>query len=322
VEKRVLVTGGAGFIGSHIVDDLAQNGYEVAVLDNFSTGKLENLSKSLDKIKIFEGDITDRDRVFEVFETWKPAIVSHQAAQASVKISMERPAFDALVNVVGGINLLDASIATGKSNANGYPHFVFASTGGAIYGEVPEGKAATEDWTPQPKSPYAAAKASFEIYLKVYQAQFGLRFTVLRYANVYGPRQDPFGEAGVVAIFTERLIHGKPVTVFARRTKGDSGCIRDYVFVDDVIKVHRIVIAERLEGVFNVSTGTGKTTMEVLETIAKVLDRRPEINFENPRPGDLEVSVLDNSSISRFFSSWTGFTEGIEKTVKWFLEKT
>ncbi|MEJ5300598.1 MAG: SDR family NAD(P)-dependent oxidoreductase [Thermodesulforhabdaceae bacterium] len=313
--NRVLVTGGAGFIGSHIVDNLVRNGYEVAVLDNFGTGKLENLSEIIDKIKIFEGDITDRDLVFEVFKTWRPSIVSHQAAQASVKISMERPAFDALVNVVGGVNVLDASVATGVS------HFIFASTGGAIYGEVPEGEAAQEEWPLNPKSPYAAAKASFEIYLKVYNAQFGLPFTVLRYANVYGPRQDPFGEAGVVAIFTERLINEKPVTVFARRTKGDVGCIRDYVFVDDVVNVHRLVISQRLEGVFNVSTGTGKTTMEVLEAIANTLNCRPTINFENPRPGDLEVSVLDNSSISKLFSAWTDFPEGIAKTVKWFLEK-
>lgn len=312
--ERVLVTGGAGFIGSHIVDDLVYNGYEVAVIDNFSTGKRENLAESSGKVEIFEADITDREKIFEIFRAWKPSVVSHQAAQASVKISMERPDFDALVNVIGGVNVLDASVATGVS------HFIFASTGGAIYGEVPEGKAATEEWPPRPKSPYAAAKASFELYLKVYKAQFGLPFTVLRYANVYGPRQDPFGEAGVVAIFTERLIQRKPVIVFARRLKGDLGCIRDYVFVDDVVKVHRIMLSKRQEGIFNVSTGTGRTTMEVLKTIAGVLECRPEIHFENPRPGDLEVSVLDNIALKNLFPSWTDFNQGIQKTVKWFLK--
>ncbi|MCX7823448.1 MAG: SDR family NAD(P)-dependent oxidoreductase [Syntrophobacterales bacterium] len=313
MKKRVLVTGGAGFIGSHIVDDLVKRGYEVAVLDNFSTGRLENLSESANKVEIFKADITDRERVFEIFESWKPSIVSHQAAQASVKISMERPDLDAMVNVVGGVNVLDAAVAVGVS------YFIFASTGGAIYGEVPEGQAATEEWIPQPKSPYAAAKASFELYLKVYRAQFGLPFVVLRYANVYGPRQDPFGEAGVVAIFTERLIHGKAVTVFARRHRGDTGCVRDYVFVDDVVTVHNIMLSEKREGVFNVSTGTGKTTMEVLETIASSLNRRPQIHFDNPRAGDLEVSVLDNSALKTLFSSWTDFPTGIQKTVKWFL---
>lgn len=313
--ERVLVTGGAGFIGSHIVDDLVYNGYEVAVIDNFSTGKKENLAESSGKVEIFEADITDREKVFEIFRTWRPSFVSHQAAQASVKISMERPDLDALVNVVGGINVLDASVATGVS------HFIFASTGGAIYGEVPEGKAATEEWLPRPKSPYAAAKASFELYLRVYKAQFDLSFTVLRYANVYGPRQDPFGEAGVVAIFTERLIQKKPVSVFARRTKGDAGCIRDYVFVDDVVRVHRIMLSKQKEGIFNVSTGTGRTTMEVLETIALALGCRPEIHFENPRPGDLEVSVLDNGALKNLFPSWTDFNQGIQKTVKWFLKR-
>lgn len=316
VQERVLVTGGAGFIGSHIVDDLVKQGYEVAVIDNFSSGKPENLSESSGKIEIFQVDITDRARIMDIFKSWKPSIVSHQAAQASVKISMDRPDYDALVNVVGGVNVLDASIAVGVS------HFMFASTGGAIYGEVPEGSAAKEDWQPQPKSPYAAAKASFELYLKVYRAQFGLSFTVLRYANVYGPRQDPFGEAGVVAIFTERLIHGKPVTVFARRTKGDAGCIRDYVYVEDVVRVHNALLAQRKEGVFNVSTGIGKTTMEVLEQIASALKRKPEIHFDNPRPGDLEVSVLDNSSLESIFSSWTDFKEGIERTVRWFLDNS
>lgn len=312
--KKILVTGGAGFIGSHIVDDLVRSGYDVAVLDNFSTGKKENLIESLDKIKVFEVDITDRKAVFEVFEAWKPSIVSHQAAQASVKISMERPDLDAMTNVVGGLNVLDASVATGVS------HFIFASTGGAIYGEIPEGKAATEEWPLRPKSPYAAAKAAFELYLQVYRIQFGLPFTILRYANVYGPRQDPFGEAGVVAIFTERLMNGKPVTVFARRTKGDSGCIRDYVFVEDVVKVHRIMIEKRQEGTFNVSTGIGRTTMEVFETISSALDRRSDIYFEDPRPGDLEVSVLDNNFVSAHFSEWTDFHQGIRKTVQWFLE--
>jgi UDP-glucose 4-epimerase len=288
----------------------------VAVIDNFSSGKPENLSESSGKIEIFQVDITDRARIMDIFKSWKPSIVSHQAAQASVKISMDRPDYDALVNVVGGVNVLDASIAVGVS------HFMFASTGGAIYGEVPEGSAAKEDWQPQPKSPYAAAKASFELYLKVYRAQFGLSFTVLRYANVYGPRQDPFGEAGVVAIFTERLIHGKPVTVFARRTKGDAGCIRDYVYVEDVVRVHNALLAQRKEGVFNVSTGIGKTTMEVLEQIASALKRKPEIHFDNPRPGDLEVSVLDNSSLESIFSSWTDFKEGIERTVRWFLDNS
>lgn len=309
---RLLVTGGAGFIGSHIVDGEVERGSEVLVVDNLSTGKRENLRNGVVLACV---DICDREEIFRIFREFKPDVVSHQAAQASVSISVKDPYGDAKVNIMGTLNVLDAC------REFGVKHFVFASTGGAIYGEVPEGSKASEDWEVNPKSPYAAAKASIEHYLKVYRQSYGLSFTVLRYANVYGPRQDPYGEAGVVAIFCERLLKGLEVTVYARRELGDEGCIRDYVYVGDVEKAHSLAVRGRLVGVFNVSTGRGTTTRKLLELISSVIGRSPAVVFAPPRPGDLEVSVLDNSKISSYLDGWTSLEEGIKKTVDWFSRR-
>ncbi len=310
---RILVTGGAGFIGSHIVEEELKRGSEVAVMDNFHTGKKENIPSG---VEVFNVDIRDRDKVFQAFEMWKPTHVSHHAAQASVSVSTKKPYTDAMINIMGSLNIMDASVEYGIE------HFVFASTGGAIYGEVNETSKATEEWPAKPETPYAAAKASIETYLEIYKNLYGLSYTILRYANVYGPRQDPYGEAGVVAIFCERLAKDLPVTLFARKQKGDKGCIRDYVYVKDVEAVHRKAIRKQIVGIFNVSTGAGRTTTEVLETIAAVMKKKPQIIYQNPRPGDLEVSILDNTKILSYHDTWTGFKEGIEKTARWFLKNT
>src|SRR5690606_32675473 len=169
---------------------------------------------------------------------------------------------------MGGLNLLEAVRELGVE------WFVFASTGGALYGEVPEGQAAGEDWPLFPKSPYGASKAAFERYLEVYRQNFGLKYTTLRYANVYGPRQDPFGEAGVVAIFSSRLLRGEPVTLFARKTPGDEGCVRDYIYVADVVAANLLAVEKRLEGAFNVGTGVGTSTRELLHLIEAAAGRK------------------------------------------------
>jgi len=303
------VTGGAGFIGSHIVDAL-QRGHEVAVLDDFSSGKMENLPAGT---KVFRVDVSDRDAVFAAFAEFGPTHVSHQAAQISVSHSVAEPAFDASVNVLGGLNVLDAA------REHGVERVVFASTGGAIYGEVPEGERADESWLPRPASPYAASKASFEYFLDVYRQQYGLRYTILRYGNVYGPRQDPHGEAGVVAIFSRRLLEGKPVRVFAREKKGDEGGIRDYIYVGDVVAANIMALENDLDGVFNVGSGQGRSTTEVLKAIASSLGVEPEVEWEGIRPGDLRRSVLDPSRLeSEGWVAKTKFAEGIKTTVEWF----
>lgn len=306
---RVLVTGGAGFIGSHIVHSLVEEGVEVAVLDNLSTGKRENVPQG---IYFYKVDLRDRDGVERVFREFRPTHVSHQAAQASVKVSVEQPFMDFEVNLLGGLNLLEACRKWGVEK------LVFASTGGAIYGEVPEGERAEETWPPRPKSPYAASKAAFEHYLSAYGQNYGLKWAALRYANVYGPRQDPHGEAGVVAIFAERVLKGEPVTLYARRTPGDEGCVRDYVYVGDVVQAHHLAL-KALEGVYNVGTGEGHTTQEVLQAVAQAADRQPQVNPAPPRPGDLERSVL--SPVKLMAHGWrprVGLREGIRLTVEYF----
>ncbi|WP_457637186.1 NAD-dependent epimerase/dehydratase family protein [Oceanithermus sp.] len=308
---RVLVTGGAGFIGSHIVYSL-KNHNEAAVLDDFSSGKIDNLPEG---IKIYRVDVRDRDAVFAAFAEYRPTHVSHQAAQISVSYSVEEPAFDASVNVLGGLNVLDAAREFGVERV------VFASTGGAIYGEVPEGEKASESWLPRPASPYAASKASFEDFLEVYRQQYGLSYTILRYGNVYGPRQDPHGEAGVVAIFTRRLLESKPVRVYAREKRGDEGGIRDYVYVADVVAANLMALQEGLDGVYNVASGHGRTTTEVLRAVADSLGVEPEIEWQGVRPGDLRRSVLDVSKLrAHGWQPRVEFEEGIEKTVAWFKD--
>ncbi|GAB5602473.1 NAD-dependent epimerase/dehydratase family protein [Thermus sp. FJN-A] len=306
---RVLVTGGAGFIGSHIVESLLREGLEVAVLDNLSTGKRENVPQGLYFYKV---DLRDREGLERVFREFRPTHVSHQAAQASVKVSVENPLLDFEVNLLGGLNLLEACRRWRVEK------LLFASTGGAIYGEVPEGEAAEETWPPRPKSPYAASKAAFEHYLSAYGQNYGLKWVSLRYGNVYGPRQDPHGEAGVVAIFAERVLKGEPVTLYARKTPGDEGCVRDYVYVGDVVEAHNLAL-KGLEGVYNVGTGEGHTTREVLEAVAQAAGRTPQVVQAPPRPGDLERSVLSpHKLMAHGWRPRVGFAEGIRRTVEAF----
>src|SRR5690606_10373845 len=285
---RALVTGGAGFIGSHLADALLERGARVAVLDNFASGKRQNVPAGAE---LFEVDLRDADAVHKAVAAFRPTHIFHQAAQASVKVSVDEPATDAAVNILGGLHLLDAARRVGVERV------VFASTGGAIYGEVPEGTKATEDWPLNPKSPYGASKAAFERYLEVYRQNFGLKYTVLRYANVYGPRQDPFGEAGVVAIFTGRLLKGQPVTLFARREPGDEGCVRDYIWVGDVVQANLIAVERALDGCYNVGTGVGSTTRQVLAAVEAAVGVRAQVEPAPPRSGDLERSVIDASKL-------------------------
>lgn len=309
---RALVTGGAGFIGSHLVDALRQRGIPVAVLDNLATGRREHVPEG---VPLFEVDVGDAAAVLDACEAFRPTHVFHQAAQASVKVSVDDPVHDARVNIMGGLNVLEAARKTGVR------HVIFASTGGAIYGDVPEGSRADETWPARPASPYAAGKAAFDLYLDVYRKQYGLTCTSLRYANVYGPRQDPFGEAGVVAIFTSRLLAGEEVTLFARRQPGDDGCVRDYVWVGDVVAANVLAMERGLDGVFNVGTGVGRTTRDVLAAIEGCVGTKARVQPAPHRPGDLERSVLSADRLQQH--GWRAkmpFEEGIRRTVAWFRD--
>jgi UDP-glucose 4-epimerase len=270
---RAVVTGGAGFIGSHIVDALLARGDEVHVLDNLTNGRKENVAAAA---QLHEGDI--RADVHELFEAVRPDACFHLAAQIDVRVSLEQPDYDADVNVIGTVHVLEAARRHGTK-------IVFASTGGAIYGECDGGPAA-EDTAREPLAPYGASKLAAEEYLATYNRLYGTRHVSLRYANVYGPRQDPHGEAGVVAIFMNRLRDGERPRIF-----GDGRQTRDYVYVADVARA-TLAALERDGGVFNIGTGRETSVVELLEHIQGVAGTSFEPEFADPRPGELQRSVL------------------------------
>lgn len=307
---RVLVTGGAGFIGSHIVEALRAQGDEIAVLDDLSSGRRENVPAG---VKLYQIDLRDRDATRGALFDFKPDAVSHQAAQASVVVSVREPFVDAQVNVLGGLNLLDACTEARVQ------HFVFASTGGAIYGEVPEPTLAKETSTPQPVSPYAIHKHTFEQLLGVYATHRGLHTTILRYANVYGPRQDPHGEAGVTAIFFAAVLAGRSVRVNAKQQPGDDGCLRDYIFVKDVAAMNLLALSGGIrERVLNVGTGAATSTRALAEMIMQVSGRRVLLEPGPPRPGDVERSVLDPSLTKAYLGKLVPLEEGLAATHRFF----
>jgi len=311
---RILVSGGAGFIGSHIVEGARAEGHTVAVLDNMSTGKRSHVPEG---VPLFEVDLRSRDQVRQLVADFKPEVVSHQAAQASVAASVRDPHLDAEINVLGGLNLLDACVASGVKQ------LVFASTGGAIYGEVPEGQRAAEGSQPAPISPYAISKLAFEQLLAVYRTHHGLDSVVLRYANVYGPRQDPHGEAGVVATFFDTAIGGRSLRVNGRRQEGDAGCIRDYVYVSDVARANLAALAGKLPArVMNVGSGAGISTLQLATHIASVAGRALSRQFAPPRAGDIERSVLDPTRLASVLGPPVPLAEGLRYTFEWYRSLT
>jgi UDP-glucose 4-epimerase len=309
---KVLVTGGAGFIGSHVADALLAGGHEVLVLDDLSTGRRHNLPA---QAKFVEGDIRDPQLVARVFADFQPQVVTHQAAQTSVAISAREPLRDAEINVLGSLNVLNEAVR------HKVRRLVFASTGGAIYGEVPEGERANEQRAPHPLSPYACSKFAIENYLNAYASEHGLPSTVLRYANVYGPRQDPHGEAGVVAIFAQRLLSGQPIQINARKQEGDTGCVRDYVFVADVVKANLLAIEGKLErSPINVCSGVATATLDLAQLMERTSGVKAELRYGARREGDVQRSVLDPGSPPPLGQP-TPIADGVAKTLAWFRDR-
>jgi len=305
---RILVTGGAGFIGSHVADALIERGDALLVVDDLSTGRRENVPS---RAEFREGDIRDAAFLARVFDEFKPEVVNHQAAQTSVAVSTREPVRDATVNVVGSLELL------GQCVRHAVKHVVYASTGGAVYGDVPAGERATVERPPRPLSPYACSKFAVECYLRAYGHEHGLASTVLRYANVYGPRQDAHGEAGVIAIFTERLMRGEPIQVNARSEVGDPGCVRDYVYVGDVVHYNVLAVDRALAApVVNVCTGQATDTRELARALAAAIGMQPDIRSAPRRPGDVECSVLMPEPLPGHTP--TTLADGLRKTIDWF----
>lgn len=310
---RLLITGGAGFIGSNLADKAIEAGWEVAVLDDLSSGRRENVPEDA---RFFQVDIQDATSIHSAFASFKPTAVSHQAAQASVAVSVRDPQQDASINIIGSINVMQACV-----NHN-VGHLVFASTGGAIYGEVPDGTRASVATIPLPLSPYACSKFAVEKYLDCFRHEHGLNFTVLRYANVYGPRQDPHGEAGVVAIFCNRMLANEPVSVFARTAVGDPGCVRDYVFIADVVKANMAALQGQIpERVLNVGTGRETNTLQLAEHVRATLSSNSEIRFGDRRAGDVERSLLDADRLAELLGPTVTVADGLKITAEWFRQR-
>jgi UDP-glucose 4-epimerase len=292
---RAIVTGGAGFIGSHLVDALVARGDEVTVFDDLSTGRRERVN---DGAKLLEGDVRDAAALQDAFS--KAEVCFHLAAQADVRVSVERPDFDLEVNALGTVRVLEAA---GRQGAQ----VVFASTGGAIYGECEE--PAGEDSPRRPLSPYGASKLAAEQYLAVYNRLHGCGHVSLRYGNVYGPRQDPHGEAGVVAIFLGRLARDEGLRVY-----GDGHQTRDYVYVEDVVGA--TLAAQSRTGVFNVGTGTETSVLELADACGRVAGIELSLAFEPARAGELGRSVLDPALAERElgFRAQTSLEQGLAAT--------
>jgi UDP-glucose 4-epimerase len=309
---RVLITGGAGFVGSHLVDACLAAGHQVIVVDDLSSGSRTNLNVHA---RWYQVDIRS-DEIARVIDAERPDVISHQAAQVSVKRSVDDPVTDASINVLGTITLLEAARRAGVGR------IVFASTGGAIYGEVEEGLA--DESTPcRPVSPYAVAKLAVEHYLESYRVTHGLPSVVVRYSNVYGPRQDPHGEAGVVAIFMQKILAGVVPTIF-----GDGEQIRDFVYVGDVVRANlaalTLPLGQGVPTLFNVAAGVPTTVNTLWRVIAEAAGTTATPAYAAARAGDLRRSALDPTRAKRELS-WTPqvpLEDGIARTWDWFAATT
>ncbi|MFQ5482955.1 MAG: NAD-dependent epimerase/dehydratase family protein [Nitrospinaceae bacterium] len=301
---NILVTGGAGFIGSHLVDGYLKAGHKVAVLDNLASGRREFISP---KATFFEGDLLTAD-LKGILRREKIEVINHHAAQMSVEASIKDPVFDAKSNIIGTLQLLENAISSGVKK------FIFASSGGAMYGDL-ETLPAGEDLRPRPVSPYAISKLSVENYLQFYSGVHGLSSIVLRYSNVFGPRQNPHGEAGVVAIHCHRLTKGKPPLIY-----GDGEQTRDFISVKDLVPVNLAALHPDLRGIFNVGTGRETTVKALTETLVRLSGRQASIDLQPARPGELRRSAIDPGKI-RERCGWQpkhSLEEGLLETFRYF----
>ena len=303
---NILVTGGAGFIGSHIADACVDGGHRVIIVDNLSTGKIENVNPRA----IFHNVDIRAKEMEKIFTGEKIEVVIHHAAQMDVRKSVDDPSFDSSVNILGSINLLEFSRKTGVRK------FIFASTGGAIYGDQ-EYFPADEAHPLRPVSPYGISKLAVEKYLYYYHRQYGVQYIALRYANVYGPRQNPLGEAGVVAIFSGKILAGERPVI-----NGDGKQTRDYVFVEDVVRANTLAIRYPGTDTFNVGTGYETTVNEIFESLRKAAGSHVEPVYGPAKPGEQLRSVLSHDHIRRV-CDWrpeVSIQEGLQRTVEYFRQ--
>jgi len=305
---KILVTGGAGFIGSHVVDLFLSYGFEVIIVDDLSTGRASNIHP---QAKFYQMDIRNPE-IRKIFETERPDYVSHHAAQMDVRRSVAQPLFDADVNILGSINLLECA------KEFGVKHFVYISSGGAAYGE-PERVPCEETDPINPICQYGASKHTVEHYLYMYNVNYGLKYTVLRYPNVFGPRQDPQGEAGVVAIFTGKMLVGEPVMI-----NGDGEQTRDFVYVGDCAYANYLAVTvDHESGIYNIGWGHPTSINEIFYTLSKVTGFTQPVAYGPAKLGETRHIYLNATKAGRDlgWSPTLNLEEGLEKTVAYFREK-
>lgn len=305
---RIVVTGGAGFIGSHLVDAFVARGHEVLVVDSLVSGRRENLPEGA---TLVVADVRS-DEAARAIEGFRPEVLCHQAAQMDVRRSVEDPVYDADVNLVGLVKTFEAA-----RRAGALQHALFAGSGGAMYGEQ-QVFPAPEDHPVAPESPYGLAKAVGEQYLALFHRLFGVAYTALRYANVYGPRQNPHGEAGVVAIFSQRLLDGQPITIF-----GDGKQTRDFVYVGDVVEANVRALEARLVGGYNVGTGVETDVNELAKTIIDLTGADAEPTYAPARAGEQQRSVISAKKLEEAigFKPSVSLQEGLARTVEYFRQR-
>lgn len=298
---KILVTGGAGFIGSHVVDAYIKEGHSVVIIDNLSTGKKNNINQNA---KFYSCDINSSE-LLAVFQKEKPDIVNHHAAQMNVYYSVENPINDAQTNILGLLNVLNCCI---KSKVK---KIIFISSGGAMYGNakvIPTSESAY----PKPLSPYGLTKFVGEEYVRLYHRLYGLKYSILRYANVYGPRQNPKAEAGVVAIFIEKLLLSQQPIIY-----GDGNQTRDYVYVADVVDANILCLVKGDNYAYNIGTGKETSVNQLLEILLSIMNKKTIPLFEPPRQGEVAKGALDCTAAEKILG-WTpkySLYEGLQKTV-------
>jgi UDP-glucose 4-epimerase len=305
--KKILVTGGAGFIGSHLCDELIDLEYKVAVIDNLAAGKKEYINK---KAKFYQADICNKKKIEKIFKKENFDYVFHLAAQIDVRISVADPELDNKINILGGLNILE--------NCRKYKvkKIFFSSTGGAIYreGELPADEKSQAD----PVSPYGIHKLTFEKYLNYYYKVFDLKYIALRLANVYGPRQYKGGEAGVIAIFTDKAVNQETAVIF-----GDGRQTRDYVYVNDVVNAFKKSLASSYVGELNIATGRETNLLEIIKYIENSLGRKIKYKFGPAKAGEMRRSCLSYKKAEKIFG-WkpkVNIKEGIRRTITWAQKK-
>lgn len=308
MSESILVTGGAGFIASHVVDAYIEAGHDVVVVDNLSSGVRDQVNP---KAGFIQADITDAPTITTLIADLQPTVINHHAAHIQVGYSVENPQFDATNNILGVLNIMEAA------KTHGVTKIIMASTGGAMYGN--KKTPFTEDMKEEPLSPYGVSKRAGELYLNYYHEQYHIPYTVLRYSNVYGPRQNPHGESGVIAIFSEMISQGKNPMI-----NGDGTHTRDYVYIADVVKANLLALETSFVGELNIGTGTEISTNEVYRKVVEEFGANMDERHGPERPGEQVTSSLSYQKAKEVLG-WeptVAFDEGVKKTVEWYKSQS